>query len=62
MYIRTLVPNTIKGVFFGTRDLKYWVLGPSVLLNFPVELRSVILNSTDPSGYRQPKVGAAHVL
>ena len=23
--------NTIKGMAFGTRDLKYWVLGPSGL-------------------------------
>ena len=28
-YIRTLVPKTIKGMDFGTRILKYWVLGPS---------------------------------
>ena len=28
-YLRPLVPNTIKGLFFGTRVLKYWVLGPS---------------------------------
>ena len=25
----TLVPNTIKSMVFGARDLKYWVLGPS---------------------------------
>ena len=30
-HLRTLVPNTIKGMVFGTRDLKYWVLGPSGL-------------------------------
>ena len=24
-----LDPNTIKSMVFGTRDLKYWVLGPS---------------------------------
>ena len=24
-----LVPNTIKGIVFGTRVFKYWVLGPS---------------------------------
>ena len=28
-YLWTLVPNTIKGMVFGTRDLKHWVLGPS---------------------------------
>ena len=28
-YLRTLVPNTIKGMVFGTRDLRYWVLRPS---------------------------------
>ena len=28
-YLRTLVPNTNKGMVFGTRNLKYWVLGPS---------------------------------
>ena len=28
-YSRTLVPNTIKGMVFGTRNLKYLVLGPS---------------------------------
>ena len=27
-YLRTLVPNTIKSMVFGTRVLKYWVLGP----------------------------------
>ena len=30
-YLRTLVPNTIQGMAFGTRILKYWVLGPSGL-------------------------------
>ena len=24
-----LVPNTIKGMVFGAKVLKYWVLGPS---------------------------------
>ena len=28
-YSRTLVPNTIQGIVFGTRVLKYWVRGPS---------------------------------
>ena len=28
-YLRILVPNTIKGMVFGTRDLKSWVLGAS---------------------------------
>ena len=27
-YSRTPVPNSIKGIVFGTRDLMYWVLGP----------------------------------
>ena len=30
-YLRILVPNTIESMVFGTRDLKYWVLGPSGL-------------------------------
>ena len=28
-YFRTLVPNTIEGMVFETRNLKYLVLGPS---------------------------------
>ena len=28
-YSRTLVPKASKGMVFGTRVLKYWVLGPS---------------------------------
>ena len=28
-YLRSLVPNTIKSMVFGTRNLNYWVLGPS---------------------------------
>ena len=28
-YVRALVPNTTKGMLFGTRVLEYWVLGPS---------------------------------
>ena len=28
-YLRTLVPNTTKGMVVETRVLKYWVLGPS---------------------------------
>ena len=28
-YLRTLVPKTIPSMVFGTRVLKYWVLGPS---------------------------------
>ena len=28
-YLRTLVPKTIALMVFGTRVLKYWVLGPS---------------------------------
>ena len=30
-YLRTLVPKTRPLVVFGSRDLKYWVLGPSGL-------------------------------
>ena len=30
-YVRSLVPNTMKSMAFGTRNLKYWVLGPSGL-------------------------------
>ena len=28
-YLRTLIPNTIKGIVFRTRVLKDWVLGAS---------------------------------
>ena len=28
-YLRALVPKAINGMVFGTRVLKYWVLGPS---------------------------------
>ena len=28
-YLRSLVPNTITSMVFGTRNLKDWVLGPS---------------------------------
>ena len=35
--LRTLVPNTIKSMVFGTRDLKYLVLGP---LGFCTKTRS----------------------
>ena len=28
-YSRSLVPSTIEGMVFGTRNLKHWVLGPS---------------------------------
>ena len=31
--VRTLVPLTSKGMAFGTRVLKYWVLGPSGISN-----------------------------
>ena len=31
--LRTLVPKTIEGMAFGTRILRYWVLGPSRLYN-----------------------------
>ena len=27
--LRFLVPNTIQGMVFGTRSLRYYVLGPS---------------------------------
>ena len=30
-YLRPLIPNTIKGMVFGTKVLKYFVLGPSGL-------------------------------
>ena len=32
-YLSTLVPNTIKSMDFGTRNLKYWVFGHSGLDN-----------------------------
>ena len=28
-HLRTLVPKTIKGIVFGSRNLEYWVIGPS---------------------------------
>ena len=28
-YLRILVPNTIRSMVFGARDLKYWLPGPS---------------------------------
>ena len=28
-HFRTPVPKTIRGMAFGTRNRKYWVLGPS---------------------------------
>ena len=28
-YLSSLVPNTIQSMVFGTRSLKYWLLGPS---------------------------------
>ena len=31
-YLRTLAPQTIQGMVFGTRVLRYWVLGPSGLV------------------------------
>ena len=31
IYLRTLVPNTIKDMVIGTREIKHWVLGPSGL-------------------------------
>ena len=31
LYLRTLVPNTIQGMVIRTRDLQYWVVGPSGL-------------------------------
>ena len=34
-YSRTLVPNTFKGMVFGTRVLKYWLLGPSGFARTP---------------------------
>ena len=33
-YLRTLVPNSILLMVFGTRVLKYWVLGPSGLATY----------------------------
>ena len=35
-YVRTLVPNAIKSMVFGTRSLKYLVLGPSGLGCFDI--------------------------
>ena len=32
-YLRTLVPKAIKGMVLRTRNLKYWVLGPSPTRN-----------------------------
>ena len=27
--LETLVPTATQGIIFGTRDLQYWVVGPS---------------------------------
>ena len=41
-YLRSLVPNTITGMVFGTRNLKYWRIGSSGLAVLPARL------GTDP--------------
>ena len=41
-YLRFLVPKTILFMVSGTRDLKYWVLGPSEYLFRPVEYDVVL--------------------
>ena len=33
-YLRTLVPKAIKAMVLGTRDLTYWVLGPSGYMRY----------------------------
>ena len=35
-YLSSLVPNTSRGTVWGTRNLKYWILGPSGLNTFGV--------------------------
>ena len=41
-YLRPLVPKTIQGVFFGSRILKYWVLGPSGSAGSAVDAPKVV--------------------
>ena len=61
-YLRTLVPNTIKGMVFGTRILKDGVLGLSgaTMLRQPSQslVETAMLSSLDAaitgSGYSKP--------
>ena len=50
-YLRTLVPKIIKCMVFGTRDLKYWVLGRSGIGIAPdtVKLISSAMQKQGPS-------------
>ena len=40
-YLRTLVPHTIPLMVWGTRILKYWVLGPSGYRSFCFEPHTI---------------------
>ena len=33
-HLRSLVPKAIKGMVFGTKDVKNWVLGPAGVESF----------------------------
>ena len=39
-HLRTLVSKNIQGMAFGTRVLKYWVVGPSGLVLLRKQLRT----------------------
>ena len=41
-YLRSLVPKTILLMEFGTRDLEYWVFGPSVRYIIPCHSRRTL--------------------
>ena len=44
-HLRTLVPKAIDGMVFGTRVLKYWVLGPSGNMIYNGSFNDHILSS-----------------
>ena len=50
-YLRTLVPNTIRGMVVGSKGLKYWVLGPSGLWSYLESQWPIVW------GYFQPIMG-----
>ena len=58
-YLRTLVPNTIKGMVFGTRVLKYWVLGPSKYINMEA-IPGLVLKPESLNGQYMDLLGNIH--
>ena len=49
-YSRTLVPKAMNGIVFGTRVLKYWVLGPSGY--WSSQVKQLVLGCPEPQGLR----------